>query len=84
MLKNLLTLAIVLAILGWIVNINAAHAEMQCDPDAGSACWPSNPQEYQPAPGPNIQPAPAPVAGAGLGYLILAGGYYAVRRWRKL
>jgi hypothetical protein len=28
-------------------------------------------------------PAPGPVAGAGLGYLMLAGGYYAVRRWRK-
>jgi hypothetical protein len=28
-------------------------------------------------------PAPGPVAGAGLGYLVLAGGYYAVRRWRK-
>ena len=28
-------------------------------------------------------PAPGPVAGVGLGYLLLAGGYYAVRRWRK-
>ncbi len=28
-------------------------------------------------------PAPGPIAGAGLGYLVLAGGYYAVRRWRK-
>ena len=28
-------------------------------------------------------PAPGPVAGPGLGYLVLAGGYYAVRRWRK-
>jgi hypothetical protein len=27
--------------------------------------------------------APGPVAGAGLGYLVLAGGYYVVRRWRK-
>jgi hypothetical protein len=27
--------------------------------------------------------APGPVAGVGLGYLMLAGGYYAVRRWRK-
>ena len=26
---------------------------------------------------------PGPVAGVGLGYLVLAGGYYAVRRWRK-
>jgi hypothetical protein len=26
---------------------------------------------------------PGPVAGAGLGYLVLAGGYYVVRRWRK-
>lgn len=26
---------------------------------------------------------PGPVAGAGLGFLVLAGGYYAVRRWRK-
>jgi hypothetical protein len=26
---------------------------------------------------------PGPVAGVGLGYLMLAGGYYAVRRWRK-
>jgi hypothetical protein len=28
-------------------------------------------------------PAPGPVAGAGLAFLVLAGGYYAVRRWRK-
>ncbi|MGH6835218.1 MAG: hypothetical protein ACREC9_06640 [Methylocella sp.] len=27
--------------------------------------------------------APGPIAGAGLGYLALAGGYYVVRRWRK-
>ena len=27
--------------------------------------------------------APGPIAGAGLGYLVVAGGYYAVRRWRK-
>jgi len=27
--------------------------------------------------------APGPIAGAGLGYLVLAGGYYVVRRWRK-
>ena len=26
---------------------------------------------------------PGPIAGAGLGYLMLAGGYYVVRRWRK-
>ncbi|MGH6857820.1 MAG: hypothetical protein ACRECP_09345 [Methylocella sp.] len=26
---------------------------------------------------------PGPVVGAGLGYLVLAGGYYVVRRWRK-
>jgi hypothetical protein len=26
---------------------------------------------------------PGPVAGAGLGYLAIAGGYYLVRRWRK-
>jgi hypothetical protein len=26
---------------------------------------------------------PGPVAGVGLGYLVLAGGYYVVRRWRK-
>lgn len=26
---------------------------------------------------------PGPIAGAGLGFLVLAGGYYAVRRWRK-
>jgi hypothetical protein len=26
---------------------------------------------------------PGPIAGAGLGYLVLAGGYYVVRRWRK-
>ncbi len=30
-----------------------------------------------------VRDAPGPVAGAGLGYLVLAGGYYAVRRWRK-
>ena len=28
-------------------------------------------------------PAPGPIAGAGIGYLIIAGGFYAVRRWRK-
>ncbi len=28
--------------------------------------------------------APGPIAGAGLGFLVLAGGYYVVRRWRKL
>ena len=26
---------------------------------------------------------PGPISGAGLGYLVLAGGYYVVRRWRK-
>jgi hypothetical protein len=26
---------------------------------------------------------PGPVAGAGLGYLVVAGGYYLVRHWRK-
>ena len=26
--------------------------------------------------------APGPIAGAGLGFLVLAGGYYVVRRWR--
>jgi len=26
---------------------------------------------------------PGPIAGVGLGYLVLAGGYYVVRRWRK-
>ncbi|MFZ0497400.1 MAG: hypothetical protein WBE80_15785 [Methylocella sp.] len=26
---------------------------------------------------------PGPIAGAGLGFLVLAGGYYVVRRWRK-
>ena len=25
---------------------------------------------------------PGPVAGAGLAYLVIAGGYYIVRRWR--
>lgn len=33
--------------------------------------------------GPAGFPAPAPVAGAGLGFLVLAGGYYLVRRWRR-
>jgi hypothetical protein len=28
-------------------------------------------------------PVPGPIAGAGLGYLALAGGYYLVRRGRK-
>ncbi len=28
-------------------------------------------------------PAPGPIAGAGLGFLVLAGGYYVVRHWRK-
>ena len=27
--------------------------------------------------------APGPIAGADLGYLVLAGGYYVVRHWRK-
>ena len=27
--------------------------------------------------------APGPIAGAGLAYLVVAGGYYVVRRWRK-
>lgn len=27
--------------------------------------------------------APGPAAGAGIGYLMLAGGYYLVQRWRK-
>jgi hypothetical protein len=81
--KTILSIAIALAILTWGVslNINPAFAQMQCDPDAGSACWPSGPEQYPP--GPTIQPAPAPIAGAGLVYLVAAGGYYAVRRWRK-
>ncbi len=29
------------------------------------------------------KPAPGPIAGAGIGYLALAGGYYLYRRWRK-
>jgi hypothetical protein len=33
--------------------------------------------------GGNGVPAPGPVAGVGLGYLVLVGGYYVVRRWRK-
>jgi len=32
---------------------------------------------------PGATPVPGPIAGVGLGYLLLAGGYYAVRRWRK-
>ena len=31
----------------------------------------------------NNHEAPGPIAGAGLGYLVLAGGYYVFRRWRK-
>lgn len=27
--------------------------------------------------------APGPIAGAGIAYLAIAGGYYAVRRWRN-
>jgi len=30
-----------------------------------------------------VHAAPGPIAGAGLGFLVLAGGYYVVRRWRK-
>lgn len=30
-----------------------------------------------------LRAAPGPIAGAGLGYLALAGGYYLYRRWRK-
>ncbi len=33
--------------------------------------------------GSNGQGAPGPIAGAGLGYLGLAGGYYLYRRWRE-
>ncbi len=33
--------------------------------------------------GGNGQGAPGPIAGAGLGYLALAGGYYLYRRWRE-
>jgi hypothetical protein len=33
--------------------------------------------------GGNALAAPGPVAGAGLGFLVLAGGYYMLRRWRK-
>jgi hypothetical protein len=33
--------------------------------------------------GKGVRDAPGPIAGAGLGYLVLAGGYYAVRRWRQ-
>jgi hypothetical protein len=33
--------------------------------------------------GGGVAAAPGPIAGAGLGYLVLAGGYYVVRRWRK-
>jgi hypothetical protein len=33
--------------------------------------------------GGNALAAPGPVSGAGLGFLVLAGGYYAFRRWRK-
>ena len=30
------------------------------------------------------QPAPGPIAGAGIGYILIAGGYYAVRRWKQM
>jgi hypothetical protein len=30
-----------------------------------------------------LHPAPGPIAGAGLGFLVVAGGYYMVRRWRN-
>lgn len=31
----------------------------------------------------DISAVPGPVAGAGLGYLAIIGGYYLFRRWRK-
>jgi len=34
-------------------------------------------------PGAGKVSVPGPIAGVGLGYLVLAGGYYVVRRWRK-
>jgi hypothetical protein len=33
--------------------------------------------------GGNALAAPGPIAGAGLGFLVLARGYYSFRRWRK-
>ena len=33
--------------------------------------------------GPQGYGVPGPIAGAGLGYLALAGGYYLYRRWRN-
>jgi hypothetical protein len=33
--------------------------------------------------GPQGHAVPGPIAGAGLGYLALAGGYYLYRRWRN-
>jgi len=35
------------------------------------------------SPTPVRRAAPGPIAGAGLGFLVLAGGYYVVRRWRN-
>jgi hypothetical protein len=82
--KNLLTFAIVLAILAWIIglNINVAFAQ-SCPigtPISGCGSGSGSPGGGG---GPDIKPAPAPIAGAGLIYVALAGGYYAVRRWRS-
>lgn len=44
---------------------------------AASAAMAANPTGRMPL------AVPGPIAGAGLGYLVLAGGYYMVRRWRK-
>jgi hypothetical protein len=49
---------------------------------AGIGCGPPG-GGGMPGGGPGPTPAPAPIAGAGILYLVAAGGYYAVRRWRS-
>jgi hypothetical protein len=65
--------------LAFLLAIGVASSALACN-SAGQGCGDGG---GLPPGGPNIKEAPAPIAGAGLGYLVLAGCYYAVRRWRS-
>jgi hypothetical protein len=70
--------------LAFLLAIGVASSAVACN-SAGQDCGPGPGDGGGVIPGraPTIAPAPAPIAGVGLGYLVLAGGYYAVRRWRS-